>query len=321
MPLKEYVVAIPSYKRAETLRDRSMKVLQDYKIDPNKIHIFVADQEQKKIYEDVLPNNSYKKIIIGEPGIKNIRNFMPRYFPEGQHIFYMDDDIYSVQETINNGDLSNRKDNKHVKLKSLKELINKGFRMSEDTGLNNWGVYPVYNPFFMKPTTKNVNDYVGTKLSYIIGFMTGVINNKEAEIRTIDDKEDYERSIKYYLKDGGLLRFNNVTCDTKCYKEPGGMQVERTKQRIHDSAVYLTKQYPELCTLNTTKKSGFTEIRMRDRREGIEPLELTKKGQLKSHTKKNKSHTKKNKSHNEKNKSHNKKNKSKRKTKKKSSKR
>jgi hypothetical protein len=284
MPLKEYVVAIPSYKRPETLRDRTLKVLQNYRIDPNKIHIFVADQEQKKIYEGVLPNKSYKKIIIGEPGIKNIRNFMPNYFPEGQYIFYMDDDIYSVQETINNGDLTNRKHNKHVKLKSLKDLINKGFKMSEDTGLTNWGVYPVYNPFFMKPTTRNVNSYVGTKLSYIIGFMTGVINNKKAEIRTIDDKEDYERSIKYYLKDGGLLRFNNVTCDTKCYKEPGGMQVERTKQRIHDSAVYLTKQYPELCTLNTTKKSGFTEIRMRDRRDGIEPLELTTRGQL-QHTK------------------------------------
>ena len=61
--------------------------------------------------------------------------------------------------------------------------------------------------------------------------MTGVVNNRKAELRTIDDKEDYERSIKYYLKDGGVLRFNNVTCRTNCRKEPGGMQVERTKKR------------------------------------------------------------------------------------------
>ena len=69
------------------------------------------------------------------------------------------------------------------------------------------------------------------------------------------------------MKLSKLLRFNNITCDTKCYKEPGGMQVERTKKRIHDSAVYLTKVYPKLCTLNTSKKSGFTEIRLRDTRE------------------------------------------------------
>ena len=49
--------------------------------------------------------------------------------------------------------------------------------------------------------------------------MTGVVNNRNAEVRMIDDKEDYERSIKYYLKDNGVLRFNNVTCRTNCYKE------------------------------------------------------------------------------------------------------
>jgi hypothetical protein len=287
MSLKDYVVAIPSYKRPETLRDRTMKVLQKYKIDPRKIHIFVADKQQKKIYEEAISNKSYNKIIIGKPGIKNIRNFMPKYFPQGKHIFYMDDDIYGVNECKNKNNINNRKDNKLVHLRSLKDLIKKGFKMSEDTGLTNWGVYPVFNPFFMKPTTRNVNDYVGTKLGYVIGFMTGVINDKKSEIRTIDDKEDYERSIKYYLKDGGLLRFNNVTCETKCYKEPGGMQVERTKKRIHDSAVYLTKKYPKLCTLNTSKKSGFSEVRMYDKRKNKPILILNNKGRIKNNNNNN----------------------------------
>jgi hypothetical protein len=288
MSLKNYVVAIPSYKRPETLRDRTMKVLRKYKVDPQKIHIFVADKDQKKIYEEAISNKSYNKIIIGKPGIKNIRNFMPKYFPQGQHIFYMDDDIYGVNECKNKNNINNRKDNKLVPLRSLKDLIKKGFKMSENTGLTNWGVYPVFNPFFMKPTTKNVNDYVGTKLGYVIGFMTGVINDKKAEIRTIDDKEDYERSIKYYLKDGGLLRFNNITCETKCYKEPGGMQVERTKKRIHDSAVYLTKKYPKLCTLNTGKKSGFTEVRMYDKRTNKPVLMLNNKGRIRTNKNNNK---------------------------------
>lgn len=267
--LKDYLVAIPSYKRPQTLKNQTLRLLKDYNIDPKKIHIFVSDKEQKKIYEDELDRKDYYKIIIGKPGIKNIRNFMPNYFPEGQYIYYMDDDIYGIYENINtNPSNYDKKNNKLVKLKSLKNLIDKGFKMSEKSGLTNWGVYPVFNPYFMKPTNVgSYKDYIGTKLCYIIGFMTGVINNKKAEIRTIDDKEDYERSIKYYLKDNGLLRFNNITCETKCYKEPGGMQVERTKKRIHDSAVYLTKVYPELCTLNTSKKSGFTEIRLRDRRE------------------------------------------------------
>ena len=274
LKLTEYVIAIPSYKRPQTLKNQTLKVLKDYKIEPQRIYIFVADKEEKKIYENEIDEKDYNKIVIGLPGIKNIRNFMPNYFKEGQYIFYMDDDIYGVYENINTKatpdtlvESINKKYNKLIKLKSLKKLIETGFKISEKTGLTNWGVYPVFNSYFMKPSNVGkLKDYISTKLCYIIGFMTGVINNRKAEVRTIDDKEDYERSIKYYLKDGGLLRFNNITCDTKCYKEPGGMQVERTKKRIHDSAIYLTKIYPKLCTLNTSKKSGFTEIRLRDTR-------------------------------------------------------
>ena len=294
--LEDYVVAIPSYKRPDTLKNKTMKVLKHYGIEPKRIYIFVADTEQKAIYEAALEPKDYHKIIVGVPGIKNIRNFMPKYFREGQHIFYMDDDIYKVYDTENSsGDLKNKKANRQVPLKSLKKLIAQGFALSKKTGFTNWGVYPANNPYFMKARTNNIDDYVSTNLVYIIGFMTGVINNREAEIRTIDDKEDYERSIKYYLKDGGLLRFNNVTCLTRCYKEPGGMQVERTAKRIHDSAVYLTEQYPLLCTLNTSKKSGYTEIRLRDRRTEEEKSKALKasKSKKKPRTRKPKSLLKK----------------------------
>ena len=265
--LEDYVVAIPSYRRPETLKNKTMKVLKHYKIDPKKIHIFVADTEQKAVYEAALEPKDYHKIIIGVPGIKNIRNFMPKYFPEGQHIFYIDDDISKVYDTENDScDKSDKKMNRQVILKNLRALIDKGFKLSKKTGLTNWGVYPANNPYFMKARTRNIDDYVSKKLCYVMGGFTGVINHRKSEIRTIDDKEDYERSIKYYLKDGGLLRFNNVTVYTRCYQEPGGMQVERTKKRIHESAVYLTEKYPLLCTLNTSKKSGFSEVRLRDRR-------------------------------------------------------
>ena len=275
MSLNKYVVAIPSYRRPQTLKNKSLRVLQEHKIDPKRIDIFVADKEQENVYKNELPKGSYNRIIVGEPGIKNIRNFMPNFYPEGQKIFYMDDDIGQVFQNFNNGktlpklnkDTYDKKHNKLVKLKNLHKFIESAFALAKKKKMDNWGVYPVENPYFMKPTTRNPEDFTSTYLSYIIGFMTGVINNRKAEIRTIDDKEDYERSIKYYLKDGGVLRFNNVTCRTNCYKEPGGMQVERTKKRIHDSAVYLTKEYPQLCTLNTGKKSGYTEVRLRDRRE------------------------------------------------------
>lgn len=265
MGLKDYVIAIPSYKRANTLNTRTLKLLQEYNIEETRIYIFVADQEEKEIYEKTI-DKYYNQIIVGEVGIKNIRNFMPNYFDEGQHIVYMDDDLYRIEECVNDDLLEDKKNNKLQRLSLLHYFIENAFKTIENNQFGCWGVYPVYNPYFMKPTNENINKYTTTKLSYIIGFLTGCINHRDCEIRTIDDKEDYEKSIKYYLKYDGLVRYNNITVYTKCYKEPGGMQVERTKERIHNSAVYLVETYPMLCSLNTSKKSGYSEIRLRDKR-------------------------------------------------------
>jgi len=266
---ENYVIAIPSWQRAETFMKRTFPLLLKYNIEPSKIHIFVGNEEEHLAYTDALQGYAYGKIIIGEVGIKNIRNFMSNYFDEGQRIFYIDDDIYQIYECINVIDKSNKIFNKLIILDDLHKFIVDGFYECEKLGLSNWGVYVVDNPYFMKPSCVELSDYTSTKLNYIMGGFCGCLNNRLCEIRTMDDKEDYERSIKYYLKDGGLLRFNNVAFKTKCYKEPGGMQYDmlRTKERILASATQLVETYPDLCKLNLGKKSGYAEVRMLDRRK------------------------------------------------------
>ena len=162
MGLKDYVVAIPSYKRPDTLKNKTLKVLQRYKIDPKKIVVFVADKEQEKIYREALPKGSVGKIVVGVPGIKNIRNFMPKYFPEGQYIFYMDDDIYKIYDTYSTNKSHDKSTFKQRELKSLKDLIAQAFKLCEKSKITNWGVYPVNNPFFMKARTGDIRDYVST---------------------------------------------------------------------------------------------------------------------------------------------------------------
>ena len=72
----DYVIAIPSYKRAETLKSKTLSMLKSNKINSKKIHVFVANNEEKNIYESTLDKNSYGKIIVGIVGMKNIRNFI-----------------------------------------------------------------------------------------------------------------------------------------------------------------------------------------------------------------------------------------------------
>ena len=265
--MNDYVIAIPSYKRNETLKKKTMKVLGEYKISPKKIYIFVADNNQKKLYENTLESKTYNKIVVGKPGIQHIRNFMPKYFPQGKKIVYMDDDISKIS-ICNNTNISNdhsydKKNNKLERLQNLDKFIKSAFTMSKKRKMDNWGVYPTDNPYFMKPTLKN-NSHISTDLKFLIGFLTGVVNNRKAEVRSIGDKEDYERTIKYYLKDDGVLRYNNISCNTNCYKEPGGIQATRKKEDSKRNANYLMKTYPNFVKLNNNRNSGFVEIRLRD---------------------------------------------------------
>ena len=113
---------------------------------------------------------------------------------------------------------------------------------------------------------KNIPAYISTNLKFLIGFLTGVINNKQAEKRSIGDKEDYERTIKYYLKDKGVLRFDNISCYTRCYKVPGGIQTDRNVGLSKKNAGILIKKYPKLVSINNGRNSPFVEIKLNDKR-------------------------------------------------------
>jgi hypothetical protein len=245
-------VAIPSYKRPETLRDKTLTVLKHYRIPASKITVFVADKEQEKLYKDTLKEGSYGKIIVGIVGMGAIRNFISDYYPVGTQIVNIDDDIKGFLEY----DAS--KPRKEKPLRSLLAVIKKGFTECEKAEARLWGVYPVANGFFMKPK-------ISTDLRYVIGSFWGCINAGTKAVKiTLDDKEDYERSILYYKADGAIIRLNMVAPISSYYKEPGGMQEERTKQRVEKSARWLVKTYPDLAVLNPSKKSGFMEVRLRD---------------------------------------------------------
>jgi hypothetical protein len=122
------------------------------------------------------------------------------------------------------------------------------------TGLSLVGVYPVDNPYFMKGGWT-------TDLRYIIGALYGIRITPGPHMDvTLEDKEDYQRTILHYLHSGGVLRNNNIGIRTRYYTEPGGMQETRTPERITSSAIYLHQQYPDLVRLRTSKGRGYTEI-------------------------------------------------------------
>ena len=256
-----YVIAIPSYKRAELLNRKTLKTLADYNIPRNRIFVFVANEEEEKIYKETLDKKMYGHLVVGVKGLRNQRNFISRYFPIGQEIVNLDDDLAGFNILKTHGETFNKKDNYHAKLPDFDSFIKEAFKTLRNEGLFLWGIYPINNPYFMTPK-------ITTDLRLIVGPCWGNINRHSKDlILTIDEKEDVERTLQYYVKDGGVIRFNNISVATSYYVTPGGMQaLERDRKKdAYESAVYLNKKYPTLTILHLTKKSGFAEVKLKDK--------------------------------------------------------
>lgn len=252
----DYLIAIPSYKRAEVLRDNTLALLQKYHITPNRIFVFVANEEERKIYERTLIKGTYGSLNVGLVGLRAIRNFIQNFFDEGVKLVCFDDDVSAIKQRLN--------DYECRELVDLNSFIVEAFKLCEKSKANLWGVYPMVNPMFMH------ND-ITFDLQFIIGSFFGMINTHDPETMvTMDSKDDYERTIKFYIRDGKVIRFNGVGVEHDFNKLKGGVQAimtseEREKKNIAE-AMELVNKYPMFCSFNKARK-GRTEIRLFDKRK------------------------------------------------------
>lgn len=282
--VQPYIVAIPSYKRPVILLMKTLRTLYTNHIDPQRIYIFLANQDELQeyttLYNDPLaidqlniPTGLKKYIqkthfVVGFKGLRNQRNFISDYFPPGQHILHMDDDIDSIQQLdthLQTATTQNARRQYTLKpITNLDKFIRNAFTLCTRIGSHLWGIYPVANPYFMTP-------HVTTGLKFIVGPMFGTINRHSPDLRlTTDEKENVERTLQYYTKDDSVIRFNHVTIVTNYFSTPGGMQASLSRPRsarksaAMSAAEYLHKKYPALTTIFLGKKSGWPELRLRN---------------------------------------------------------
>ena len=251
----KYIIAIPSYNRPELIQVKTLALLHKHSINSKLINIFVSDREQYDLYKSKVPEFLYNKLIIGVKGLKNQRNYINAYYPEGYPIVEMDDDIDKIVELHSN---TTTKTKSLIPIEDLDAFIKKAFKMCYKKNIFLWGVYPLANSHFM-------TEKITTDLRFIVGPMWGMINRHHKDlVLTIDEKEDTERTLQHWVMDGKVLRFNNIGIETNYYKNKGGMQNEgkNRKEEALKSVYYLHKKYPELTKIHLGKKSGFPEIKL-----------------------------------------------------------
>lgn len=246
----DYVVSVPTFKRPETIKKKTLRVLDEYGIDKSKITVFVSGPEEYEAYSKSL-EGKYNIIDSGVKTIGGTRNFIEKYYPEGTYLMTFDDDLNEVQVKISEQKLG--------RVDDLEKLIQLGFSECDRLGAKTFGLYGAANAYFMKDRTY-------TKICYILASLSGIIVQHDPFLeRVTNHGEDYEYSIRQYIKNGILCRLDNYTLDTAYMKEPGGLQTVRTKESNYKQIKWIADTFPDYCTMYIRESTGNPELRLRDK--------------------------------------------------------
>lgn len=249
--MTDYIICIPSYKRAVLCKEKTLNTLHKHNIDPKKIYVYVASKEEYDNYNTILDHSVYNKLIIGKKGLVQQRQFISNQYPTNKYIVFLDDDIESIDLSISTQFQSH----------NLDYFINYAFSKCIEHKSYIWGVYAVFNPFFRTSRKEMTTD-----LNYIVGAFYGIINqpNLRAIQLTITEengqKEDVERTLKYFLHDGIVLRFNKIGFVTKYYGKEGGLgRFEDRIKPMAEACAKLKKKYEDYGEIKV-RKNGMSEF-------------------------------------------------------------
>ena len=234
-----YRIAIPSYSRADIIVKKTLNTLAQFDFPADMIDIFVI-QDQKNMYEQIIPTDLYDKLIVGVPTLAGQRSFIQHYYPLGQKILMMDDDISNFK--IKNLDIS------------LKDQFSWLFLQLEKNGCNLFGIYPASNLFFMK-------DKLQKGLHYCIGSCFGIINKKDLAA-PMDEKEDYYMTLQRFHTDGAILRYCGISPVTTYWKGKGGMNETRTHESELAGANLMKQLFSDIVSSVYRKKGGRWDLKL-----------------------------------------------------------
>lgn len=240
--MTDYVIAIPSYKRPDIIGPQTLSTLERLGADRDLIHVFVADDAEREIYEHAIGDY---RIIVGVRGISSQRKYYHEFFPVGTRIISLDDDIADILE---------KAESKLAPTSlNFEEIIDIGFGVCEKENARLWGINPTANAFYMK-------DQVSVGLRYIcanfMGSYAGDWVFTDPERRMTPTGEDHHSTLRSFTKYGSVVRIEYLCPKTKyfakggidaCVSEDGHTRFERHARQLQRVA----SLYPDLATTYT----------------------------------------------------------------------
>jgi len=244
----DYQIAIPSYARANLLRDKTLAFLENQNVNPEIVTIFVANEAERERYAEVL--DSKWQIVVGVINKLEQQKFYHSYYPKNTALLNIDDDVAGLKQRTPEGKLEDFTG-------TIDALCEQMFGLCQSTGARLWGINPVENGFFL-------SDFITVGLRFVCGTFYG---NYAGDVAiTKRDKqsscEDFETTLRSFIENGSILRVEYLCPKTK-YWADGGMDASlkdtgydvrsiSQEQILHEIVV----KYPELVKL-TSNKGGL----------------------------------------------------------------
>jgi len=198
---------------------KTLAFLQKQAIPQARVTIYVADVEEEQKYKVALSRDDYwrdTQICVGKPGIREQRNYIVNSLPEGTHVVSLDDDVSDIKWKHRAGSFELQSLPEGV----LERLIFHAYATMRKHKAFIWGLNTSMNPLSMW------TDGISTRNGEVNGFCYGFINRhlRQLQPQIADATEDAERSLRFFRKDGVVLRYRMYAGVTKCFKYAQGLQ-------------------------------------------------------------------------------------------------
>jgi hypothetical protein len=243
----EFEIAVPTHRRAELCA----KMISDLPPETHhRVTLFLSDEKDEQQYE-ALP---FKKANTGARNLLQKLNYIHYHYPIGTKVVQLEDDIKLVEADPNNPQ-------KTQQITNIEDLIIQAFK-KQPQGL--WCFGSTANAFYMLEEDKR-------GLYFAAGFAFGFTSTHDKELElTVPYKNDYERTIKYFLKYGSILRLGNTGVATKSFVTKGGLQentsTEARRAEEEKCVEYLLERYGYMLRINKNRRSPMPEIAFRNPR-------------------------------------------------------
>jgi hypothetical protein len=270
---REYQVAVPSFRRADSLSARALPWLLGSGVRPSRITVFTHDHdEQLDAYRALTTSAGVELVTTDRRGITAQREAIIGAYPPGTPLVCVDDDVTGIEEAL---------DKKRLRpVADVDALFTTMFTECFARDLWVWGLAPVVNAFYLTPGR------LSEGLKFLIFTVFGCFTRPGHPVHrfTVPYKDEHELSLRAWWWDGAVLRHDGMAARANFYTLPGGCQGQRTPAAVAESVASLRQQWPGLIRLNTRKRdTGYTEITLAAKpRHGGHPATVGPPGQRRS---------------------------------------